>query len=74
MKVLKIDPETRKISLGLKQLQAHPWDAVAEKFALGRTCRGVVTRIADFGAFVEIGAGHRGAGSSLGDVLVEAHP
>jgi small subunit ribosomal protein S1 len=60
VKVLKIDPETRKISLGMKQLQAHPWDAVAEAFALGDKVRGVVTRTADFGAFVEIAPGVEG--------------
>ena len=60
VKVLKIDPETRKISLGLKQLQPHPWDAVAAKFALGDRVRGVVTRIADFGAFVELEPGVEG--------------
>jgi small subunit ribosomal protein S1 len=60
VKVLKIDPETHKISLGLKQLQPHPWDAVAEKFTLGDRVRGVVTRIADFGAFVELEPGVEG--------------
>ena len=60
VKVLKIDPETRRIALGLKQLQAHPWDAVAEKFALGQKVRGVVSRIADFGAFVELEPGVEG--------------
>jgi small subunit ribosomal protein S1 len=60
VKVLKIDPETRKISLGLKQLQPHPWDAVAGKFALGDRVRGVVTRITDFGAFVELAPGVEG--------------
>ena len=60
VKVLKVDPETRKISLGLKQLQAHPWDAVAGKFALGDRVRGVVTRTTDFGAFVELVPGVEG--------------
>jgi small subunit ribosomal protein S1 len=60
VKVLKVDPETRKISLGLKQLQAHPWDAVAGKFALGDRIRGVVTRTTDFGAFVELEPGVEG--------------
>jgi len=60
VKVLKIDPETRRIALGLKQLQAHPWDAVAEKYALGQKVRGVVSRIADFGAFVELEPGIEG--------------
>ena len=60
VKVLKIDPETKRIALGLKQLQAHPWDAVAEKYTPGQRVRGVVTRIADFGAFVELEPGVEG--------------
>jgi small subunit ribosomal protein S1 len=60
VKVLKIDPETRRIALGLKQLQPHPWDAVAEKYHSGDRVRGVVTRIADFGAFVELEPGVEG--------------
>ena len=60
VKVLKVDPETRKISLGLKQLQPHPWDAVAGKFALGDRVRGVITRTTDFGAFVELEPGIEG--------------
>jgi small subunit ribosomal protein S1 len=60
VKVIKIDPETRRIALGLKQLQVHPWDAVAEKYVTGQRVRGVVTRIADFGAFVELEPGVEG--------------
>jgi small subunit ribosomal protein S1 len=60
VKVLKIDPESKRIALGLKQLQAHPWDSVAEKYALGQKVRGVVSRIADFGAFVELEPGIEG--------------
>jgi small subunit ribosomal protein S1 len=60
VRVLKIDPESRRIALGLKQLQAHPWDAVAEKYAAGDRVRGIVTRITDFGAFVEIEPGVEG--------------
>jgi len=60
VKVLKIDPDGRRISLGLKQLQAHPWDAVAEKYSAGDRVRGVVTRLTDFGAFVEIDPGVEG--------------
>jgi small subunit ribosomal protein S1 len=59
-RVLKIDPEKRRISLGLKQLQPHPWDAVSEKYKAGERVRGVVTRIADFGAFVELEPGIEG--------------
>ena len=60
VKVLKVDAETRKISLGMKQLQPQPWDAVPEKYAAGQRIRGVVTRIADFGAFVELEPGVEG--------------
>ena len=60
VKVLKIDPETKRIALGLKQLQAHPWDAVAEKYKAGDRIRGVVTRTAEFGAFVELEPGVEG--------------
>ena len=60
VKVLRIDPETRRIALGLKQLQPHPWDAVAEKYHTGDRVRGVVTRIAEFGAFVELEPGVEG--------------
>ncbi len=60
VKILKIDPESRRISLGLKQLQPHPWDSVAGKFAVGDRVRGTVTRTADFGAFVEIAPGVEG--------------
>ncbi|MFC5863634.1 S1 RNA-binding domain-containing protein [Acidicapsa dinghuensis] len=60
VKILKIDPETHRIALGLKQLQAHPWDAVPEKYKTGEKVRGIVSRIADFGAFVEIEPGVEG--------------
>lgn len=60
VKVLKISPEGKKLSLGLKQLQAHPWDAVPDKFKLGDRVSGTVTRLADFGAFVELEPGVEG--------------
>src|ERR1051326_8658245 len=59
-RVLKIDHDKRRISLGLKQLQPHPWDSVAEKFKPGERVRGVVTRLMDFGAFVELEPGIEG--------------
>ncbi len=59
-KVLKIDPENRRISLGIKQLQPHPWDAVPGKFRAGERIRGTVTRTTDFGAFVELEPGIEG--------------
>ena len=59
-RVLKIDSDKRRISLGLKQLQAHPWDAVAGKYQTGERVRGVVTRLMEFGAFVELEPGVEG--------------
>jgi small subunit ribosomal protein S1 len=60
VKVLKIDPETRRISLGLKQLGQEPWETVAEKYQVGQRVTGKVTRLADFGAFVELEPGIEG--------------
>ena len=59
-KVLKIDGEKRRISVGLKQLQAHPWDAVPGKYQAGERVRGTVTRVVEFGAFVELEPGIEG--------------
>jgi len=60
--VLKIATEgdKRRISVGMKQLQPHPWDAVAEKYKTGERVRGAVTRLVDFGAFVELEPGIEG--------------
>ncbi len=62
VKVLKIanDAEKHRISVGLKQLQPHPWDAIEGKYRIGDRVRGTVTRLADFGAFVEIEPGVEG--------------
>lgn len=60
VKVLKLDSDKQRISLGLKQLQPHPWDSVAEKYKAGERVRGTVTRLADFGAFVELEPGVEG--------------
>lgn len=59
-KVLKVDPAKRRISLGMKQLQPHPWDLAAEKYKTGERIQGTVTRVADFGAFVELEKGIEG--------------
>jgi small subunit ribosomal protein S1 len=59
-KVLKVDPAQRRISLGLKQLQPHPWDSVTARFKAGERVRGSVTRVLDFGAFVELEPGIEG--------------
>jgi small subunit ribosomal protein S1 len=58
--VLKIDPDKKRISIGMKQLQPHPWDAAAGKYNAGERVRGTVTRVADFGAFVELEPGIEG--------------
>lgn len=60
VKVLKIDPENSRISLGLKQLQPEPWDAVAQKYKVGQRITGAITRLMDFGAFVELEPGIEG--------------
>ncbi len=60
VKVLKVNRETRKISLGLKQLSPDPWSLVAEKYPQGSRIRGKVARVADFGAFVELEPGIEG--------------
>jgi small subunit ribosomal protein S1 len=60
VRILKIDPDKRRISLGMKQLQPHPWDSVAAKYNVGERVRGVVTRLMEFGAFVEIEPGIEG--------------
>jgi small subunit ribosomal protein S1 len=52
--VLKIDLERRKLSLGMKQLTESPWDNIAEKYIPGTVVTGKVTRLMDFGAFVEL--------------------
>jgi small subunit ribosomal protein S1 len=60
VKVLKIDADKHRISVGLKQLQRHPWDAVPEKYKVGERVQGTVTRVTEFGAFVELEPGIEG--------------
>ncbi len=59
-RILKIEPDKRRISLSMKQLMPHPWDAVAQKYKTGERVRGTVTRLMDFGAFVELELGIEG--------------
>src|SRR3954470_1064582 len=59
-RVLKVDPAKKRISLGMKQLQPHPWELVADKYKVGERVKGTVTRVADFGAFVELEKGIEG--------------
>lgn len=59
-RILKVDPAKRRISLGMKQLQPHPWDLAGEKYKVGDRVHGTVTRVAEFGAFVELEKGVEG--------------
>ena len=59
-KVLKVDSDKNRISVGMKELQPHPWDAVAAKYTPGQRVRGTVTRVMEFGAFVELEPGIEG--------------
>jgi small subunit ribosomal protein S1 len=59
-RVLKVDVAKRRIAIGLKQLQPHPWDLAGEKYKAGDRVHGTVTRLADFGAFVELEKGVEG--------------
>jgi small subunit ribosomal protein S1 len=60
VKVLKIDAEKGKISLGLKQIEPDPWSLVAQSLRAGDTVQGRVTRTAPFGAFIEVDRGVEG--------------
>ncbi|MFZ3340622.1 MAG: S1 RNA-binding domain-containing protein [Terriglobales bacterium] len=59
-KIIRIEPEKKRIAIGMKQLLAHPWDSIAEKHKVGDRVRGTITRHADFGAFVEVEPGIEG--------------
>jgi len=60
LKVIKVDAEGRHVSLGLKQLEPERWDTAAEKYKVGQRITGTVTRLMDFGAFVELEPGIEG--------------
>jgi small subunit ribosomal protein S1 len=55
VKVLKIDHENRRISLGYKQLTEDPWPELAKRFAVGSECLGTVTKVLDRGVVVDLG-------------------
>jgi small subunit ribosomal protein S1 len=57
VKVLRVDADSQKIALGLKQLSDDPWSTVPATYEVGQVCTGRVTRLADFGAFVELEPG-----------------
>jgi small subunit ribosomal protein S1 len=60
VQVIKINKDTHRISLGMKQLQDDPWDIVAAKYPLESVHKGIVTNITDYGAFVELESGVEG--------------
>ena len=60
VQVVKINPDTQRISLGMKQLQSDPWDGVEGKYPPGARFTGRITNITDYGAFVELEAGVEG--------------
>ncbi len=60
VQIIRINPETQRISLGMKQLDKDPWDVVIEKLTVGSRVKGKVTNITDYGAFVELEDGIEG--------------
>src|SRR6516162_2106593 len=60
VQVIRFNPETQRISLGMKQLEADPWEGVAAKYPVGAKYTGRVTNITDYGAFVELEPGVEG--------------
>jgi small subunit ribosomal protein S1 len=60
VQIVRINPETQRISLGMKQLQADPWAGIEAKYPVGGRFKGTVTNIADYGAFVELEPGVEG--------------
>jgi small subunit ribosomal protein S1 len=60
VQIIKINPDTQRISLGMKQLMTDPWDGVSAKYPVGAKLSGRVTNITDYGAFVELEDGVEG--------------
>ncbi|WP_345900400.1 S1 RNA-binding domain-containing protein, partial [Martelella sp. UBA3392] len=60
VQIIRINQETHRISLGMKQLEADPWDGISAKYPEGKKISGTVTNITDYGAFVELEPGIEG--------------
>ena len=60
VKIIDYDPETVRVSLGLKQLQSEPWDGIEEKYPINSTVKGKVVNMMKYGAFVELEEGVEG--------------
>ena len=60
VQIIRINQDTHRISLGMKQLESDPWEGISEKYPIGKKIKGAVTNITDYGAFVEIEPGIEG--------------
>ena len=60
VQIIRINQDTHRISLGMKQLESDPWEGISEKYPVGKKIKGTVTNITDYGAFVEIEPGIEG--------------
>jgi small subunit ribosomal protein S1 len=60
VQIIRINPDTQRISLGMKQLQSDPWQGIEAKYPVGTRFSGTITNIADYGAFVELEPGVEG--------------
>ena len=60
VQIIRLNPDTQRISLGMKQLEADPWEGVVAKYPIGTKLKGRVTNLTDYGAFVELEAGVEG--------------
>ncbi|MBN9034590.1 MAG: 30S ribosomal protein S1 [Rhizobiales bacterium] len=60
VQIIRINQETHRISLGMKQLESDPWEGIGGKYPIGKKIKGTVTNITDYGAFVELEPGIEG--------------
>jgi small subunit ribosomal protein S1 len=60
VQVIKYDENTKRVSLGMKQLQQNPWDSIAQRYPVGSTLKGKITNVTNYGLFVEIETGIEG--------------
>ena len=71
--VLSINPEAKRISLGMKQVEPNPWDVIAEKYPVGTTIEGRIKNVTDFGLFIGIDEGIDGLGAHKRHFLDQTH-
>jgi small subunit ribosomal protein S1 len=76
VQIIKFNPETQRISLGMKQLLTDPWDGIGVKYPAGAKFRGIVTNLTDYGAFIELEPGVEGLAhvSELSWIKKNIHP